>query len=309
MSREVICAAIAEYESASLFETQVKRNVSVVREFFEQFDAFTLKFIQKFLFEKKKHGNSNKTLANTKSSLSAFAVFLRRYGYIDANPCRDVELPKIEEMPPIILTRTEAALAIGMAKKLGCVGQVIIALYTGLRASEICRLKWVDIDVPGRGLLVRKAKGKRFRVVPMCRRVMSLLERQRRLTGQYKHIFPRTKRERGLGTIRFIADAPRPIRYMMEVIAPIRDAIPTLRNLPPKQVGRGWHAFRHTFASWAVAENVSIYKLARWLGHQDVRTTQRYARLLQQYDPEIERVGRIKLESPRIGVGKYDEDE
>jgi integrase len=308
-SCEITEELVAEYENTSLHDRQAKRNASMLRAFMRQFSALSLQAVQQWLVDEKKTGKSNKTLSNYKTALSTFATHLRRRGHIDVNPCRDVDLPRVEELPPIILTRAEAAEAISMATGLGCVGQVIVALYAGLRASEICRLRWTDIDTEHKGIVVRKAKGKRFRVVPMCRRVSTMLARQRTLTGMYSYVFPMMRRCQYTRSYRLLADAPRSISYMMDVIAPIREAIPTMKELPPRQVGRGWHAFRHTFASWAVAENVSIYKLARWLGHQDVRTTQRYARLLQQYDPEIERVGRIKLESPRIGVGTYDEEE
>ncbi|MCL2701831.1 MAG: tyrosine-type recombinase/integrase, partial [Phycisphaerae bacterium] len=253
MFREVIEGIIVEYESQSLYDRQAKRNASIVRKFFSEFSTFSYQTIRRFLFEKKSAGLSNKTLANFKSALSAFGVFLRRAGFIEINPCRDVEIPKIEELPPIILTRSEAADAISIATGLGCVGQVIIAMYSGLRAGEICRLTWADIDVVGKGIIVRKSKGKTFRVVPMCRRVSNMIEKQRQVTGQYTYVFPKTRRNHATGELRLIADAPRSMDYMMEVIAPIRDALPTLRNLPPKQTGRGWHAFRHTFASWAVA--------------------------------------------------------
>ena len=306
-SLELTEEVISEYVHATFYASQAKRNAAVLRSMMRKGLAYTVRGIREFLMLELHEGKTPKTLANFKSALSAFGVHLRRHGVIETNPCHEVELPKLEELPPIILTRAEAAEAIRVATGRACVGQVIIALYAGLRAGEICRLKWTDLDMQGKGILVKKTKGKRFRVVPMCKRIAAMLEKQRELTGQYKFVFPQTKRERWTHKIRLIADAPRSMNYMMDVIVPIRDALPTLRELPPKQTCRGWHAFRHTFASWAVAANVSIYKLARWLGHHDVRTTQRYARLLQQYDPEIELVGKVKLASPTIGVGVYDD--
>ncbi len=45
-----------------------------------------------------------------------------------------------------------------------------------------------------------------------------------------------------------------------------------------------WHVLRHTFASHLVQNGVSIMEVQRYLGHADVRTTQRYAHL----NPEID---------------------
>jgi len=55
-------------------------------------------------------------------------------------------------------------------------------------------------------------------------------------------------------------------------------------------VGRGWHLFRHTFASRAVQAGVPIYKVAQWLGHKHVATTEIYAHLSPDFDEDIEKV-------------------
>jgi integrase len=59
----------------------------------------------------------------------------------------------------------------------------------------------------------------------------------------------------------------------------------------PSATGRGWHLLRHTFARRLAQQGVSLYKIAAWLGHRDIRTTQVYAHLQAAYDPEIERAG------------------
>lgn len=47
-----------------------------------------------------------------------------------------------------------------------------------------------------------------------------------------------------------------------------------------------WHDLRHTFASWAVKgwhswqkKPMDLYKVSKWLGHTDIKMTQRYAHL------------------------------
>ena len=49
------------------------------------------------------------------------------------------------------------------------------------------------------------------------------------------------------------------------------------------------HSLRHTFASQLVMAGVSIYKVSRWLGHSDVKTTMIYAHLAPQ-DADINRI-------------------
>ncbi|WP_425565247.1 tyrosine-type recombinase/integrase [Nonomuraea bangladeshensis] len=40
------------------------------------------------------------------------------------------------------------------------------------------------------------------------------------------------------------------------------------------------HVMRHTAASWLVQASVSLYEVQMLLGHEDPRTTQRYAHLM-----------------------------
>ncbi|MEY8593907.1 tyrosine-type recombinase/integrase [Butyricimonas hominis] len=41
------------------------------------------------------------------------------------------------------------------------------------------------------------------------------------------------------------------------------------------------HIARHTFATWALSNGISIETLSKMLGHKDIRTTQVYAKVLQ----------------------------
>jgi site-specific recombinase XerD len=43
-----------------------------------------------------------------------------------------------------------------------------------------------------------------------------------------------------------------------------------------------WHSLRHTAASWLAIAGTDLYKVARILGHKDLRMTQRYSHLSEQ---------------------------
>jgi site-specific recombinase XerD len=46
----------------------------------------------------------------------------------------------------------------------------------------------------------------------------------------------------------------------------------------------GWHIIgRHTYASWYMEDGGSIYALQKILGHESVKTTERYAHLALEY--------------------------
>ena len=48
-------------------------------------------------------------------------------------------------------------------------------------------------------------------------------------------------------------------------------------NLPLVKRGLTFHDLRHTAASWMVGAGISIFDVAKVLGHEDVKTTMRYA--------------------------------
>jgi integrase len=54
-----------------------------------------------------------------------------------------------------------------------------------------------------------------------------------------------------------------------------------------------FHDLRHTFASRLAQKGIDIYKIAKLLGHEDIRMTQRYS----HHSPESLRVGVEILES------------
>jgi hypothetical protein len=58
----------------------------------------------------------------------------------------------------------------------------------------------------------------------------------------------------------------------------------TVSQIPATFVG----TLRHTFASQLAMAGVSLYKISKWLGHSDVKTSQIYARL-QTQDEDINR--------------------
>ena len=56
---------------------------------------------------------------------------------------------------------------------MGC----IIALFCGLRISEVCNLKKQDIDLESEKVLVRKGKGSKDRVVMFPSKIKPLIEK------------------------------------------------------------------------------------------------------------------------------------
>ena len=62
------------------------------------------------------------------------------------------------------------------------------------------------------------------------------------------------------------------------------------------------HIARHTFATWALSNGVSIETLSKMLGHKDIRTTQVYAKVLQL---DVSKgYGKLQKE---LSIGEFDQ--
>ncbi len=236
-------------------------------------------------------GRSRKTVANHRVMISRFCAFLKVQNVLSVNPCTEIKLRKPEEKIPRYLDPDEIRTVLKVARKHKLSVEICVAMSTGLRRAELANLQWIDIDLNRRYLTVRRSKSHKPRSVPLAGCVISALTKQRRKTGAFQYVF--AGRQTWPGGWRYV-DKQRHKSWWDRALKPIQEAVPKFRDLPGRSTGRGWHLFRHTFASRAAQAGVSIYKLAAWLGHSDVRTTQIYAHLQAGYDKDIEHAAPIQ---------------
>ena len=241
--------------------------------------------ISRYLADLARQGRSRKTLLNHRTVLSGFCRFLIGRGLLAVNPCAAVRLRAPDERLPRYLDEKELGRALAIARRQRIWPEVCLALATGLRLSELIRLQWTDIDADRRCLAVHKSKTHRPRIVPLNEPALAALRTQRRISGRLRYVFP--ARRTCPGRVRYV-DGPRNVNWWTRALRPIQAAVAKFASLPGRSTGRGWHLFRHTFASRAAQRGVSLYKLAAWLGHSDVRMTRVYAHLQDGYDPDIE---------------------
>jgi integrase len=137
----------------------------------------------------------------------------------------------------------------------------LLALYTGMRKSEVRKLKWTDIDAQG-FILLRDPKGGKDQKIPLSDTAAELLRTHPR-DGKNLYVFAGER-----------SGGPRAARHIAESSRAIRDAAGLPKDFQPL------HGLRHTFASHlASSGEVDLYTLSKLLTHADTRTTQRYAHL------------------------------
>lgn len=136
---------------------------------------------------------------------------------------------------------------------------VIFALNTGLRKSEILNLKWDEVDLRLKCIILgsEKTKSKRKHILPLNQKALKVIKR--RLKEKRKgcpYVFHRSGKE---------------IKCFKEAF---KNA---LKRAKIKDFH--FHDLRHTFASRLVQKGVDLYVVKHLLNHADITTTQRYAHL------------------------------
>ncbi len=139
---------------------------------------------------------------------------------------------------------------------------VIVAVNTGLRQMELLSLKWSQVDLTGKQIILDNqshiTKSKKIRSLPLNKKAFGTISRLNKgnpydFVFEFPDITNRWK---------FIQNNFR--KYIK------------LAEVNPKL---NFHSLRHTFASWLVQKGVNIYEVSKLLGHSDLKMTQIYAHL------------------------------
>jgi integrase len=242
-------------------------------------DAIRPEDVADFVANLERKGLAAKTIQNYVHTLSAlfnFAVAPQRR-WAPANPCLGVELPGVPETDEIRFldeAEWEAVLRHVQPGPYEAIDRTLYltALMAGLRHGELCALRWRDVDWIAGRVRVRQnwvlgeydtPKSRRgARSVPMADRLAGELDRLHTALGGPSEdalVFadPVTGGPLDKGTTLY--------RYRKALKAA---AIDQAHNL---------HGLRHTFGTRMAAAGVPMRTLQEWMGHRDIKTTQRYA--------------------------------
>jgi len=114
--------------------------------------------IQTYVTHLIKAGYAPKSIDHIHDVLSSILRSAVKWGHLQANPARGVEMPRLKTIrPKWALTIDQATALTGQLPWLLPRTLVGLALLTGLRRGELFALRWWDIDEPNRSLQVRTA--------------------------------------------------------------------------------------------------------------------------------------------------------
>jgi len=190
--------------------------------------------------------------------LSSFFSYLMRFGIIEKNPMSKVKRPPKKNGAIDFLSRKEVKALVSLAANnsdpfFASRDSAIIEtlVRTGLRATELCGLRSEDVDFKMRKIFVQQGKGGKSRVIPLSDKLAEILKD---FPYDSEYVFTSKKGNQFN-------------RHSLQLL---------FRRLQAKFPGGRRiyaHLLRHTFASLLAQDGVSIYKIQRYMGHSDVRTT------------------------------------
>ena len=225
--------------------------------------------IRAFVAAEHRRGLSPKSLQRRLSAVRSCYRWLLRQGVVAANPAAAVRAPKAPRKLPQVLDPDEAKALVEVPTDvpLGLRDRAMLELFysSGLRLSEVCGLRWGDLDLEG-GLVTVLGKGSKQRTVPVGSHACNaLLEWRADQHGSDDKapVFPGRN-----GAI-----TPRAVQLRLRQLAQRQGLF---KRVHP-------HLLRHSFASHVLESSGDLRGVQEMLGHADIATTQIYTHLDYQH--------------------------
>ena len=181
------------------------------------------------------------------------------WGWMQSNPVKRVSRRREPAGRMRILSEDERERLIDAASD-PLRAMIELALSTGMRQGEIEALRWPDVDLSRRTALVRDAKNRESRFVP--------------LSGVAVETLARLSKVR-----RISSDRVLPVDFDRRVWGRV------LRTAGIS--GLRFHDLRHTAASYLAMSGATLLELAQILGHKTIAMVKRYAHF---YDSHLHAV-------------------
>ncbi len=220
--------------------------------------------LRAFVAAEHRRGLSPKSLQRRLSAVRSWFQWLLKHGRIAANPAAGIRAPKAPRKLPQVLDPDEAARLVEVPTDvpLGLRDRALLELFysSGLRLSELCALRWHDLDLR-EGTVTVLGKGSKQRVVPVGSHARKALAEWRVETAAASDapVFPGRN-----GPI-----TPRAVQLRLRQLAQRQGLF---KRVHP-------HLLRHSFASHVLESSGDLRGVQELLGHADIATTQIYTHL------------------------------
>ncbi len=210
-----------------------------------------------------------------------------RRGLVAQNVARDVKVEKSKrEDEQVIIPAKDELRALLASAEADMKPLMLTAMLTGLRASELRGLRWIDIDFKDKSISVNQRADKYceigppkskagYRTIPVGDAVVAELKKWKLRCPNGGLVFPARN-----GEVQDYGNLLRRKFYRLQIKAGVcdpklEDGEPVMdaKNNPVMDPRYGFHALRHAAASAWIKQRVDLKRLTTWLGHSSVAIT------------------------------------
>ena len=182
--------------------------------------------------------------------------------------------PRSKQLP-MILNQQEVRAILTAHSNLKHRALLHIVYGSGLRVSEVVKLRPEHIDSPRMMIRVEEAKGRKDRYTILPQTGLDILRNYWRAYPPGEWLFPGQDKRKHIS----ISTAQKVYKQAADKAG--------------VNGGRGIHTLRHCFATHACDQGVEIFVIKKWLGHAKMETTSKYLHM----SPEKERSIRSPLDT------------
>ena len=176
----------------------------------------------------------------------------------------NIKTPKVTASLPSVLTKSEVKTLIestGTFKS----RLIIQALYSsGLRVSELVRLKWSDLELDDKIAWVRSGKGGKDRMVILSE---LLVKTFKQIPKTSEYIFPGK-------------NGPLTTKNIQKIVRLAAKKAKINKKVTP-------HTLRHSFATHLLEAGNDIRVIQELLGHSNLQTTQIYTHISSEHKKKV----------------------
>ena len=226
----------------------------------KEIDLITNEDVQYYNYErmiKKKVSHSMQNMFITSLKLFLNTVSESK---IDINK---IERAKNSRKLPEVFSKKEIEKILNVTQNLKHKTLLLVTYGCGLRRSEIGKLKIQDVNSDRKLLLIRNAKGKKDRFVPLSKKMVDALR-------TYYKVY-------------------KPVKYLFETNPgfpyPAETAYKVFKNALRKSGNKkdvGIHTLRHSYATHLLENGTDLRYIQEILGHKSSKTTEIYTHVSNQ---------------------------
>jgi len=228
-------------------------------------------------------GNSNVTRTRKLAAMKSFFNYLVEDEGLEVNPAASIRSPKIPQKEPVYLTDEESIHLLTTIARKGKpqvrerdIAMVVLFLHTGLRVSELVKLKLVNVDLV-RGQIKIIRKGNKEQYLHLNGEAASTLA---------KYLANRPQAQNG----RFFVGTNGGNLDRTYVYSVVRRY---LKLAGINKGKRGPHILRHTFCTRLHQKGVPPFTIKDLAGHKSLNTTMRYVKI--ENKEQVEAVNRLEF--------------